>query len=42
MTTAEARWRTYPSGKRGWVKHCRVGNPADVVVFKDYRIRSEK
>ena len=35
-------WRTYPSGKRGWVKHCRVGNPADGVVFKDYRIRSEK
>ena len=34
-------WRTYPSGKRGWVKHCRVGNPADGVVFKDYRIRME-
>lgn len=36
-------WRIYKaSGKRVWVKHCRVGNPADGVVFKDYRIRSEK
>lgn len=32
-------WRTLKvSGKRVWVKHCRVGNPADGVVFKDYKV----
>lgn len=34
-------WRTYKAtGRRVWVKNCRVGNPADGVIFKDYKIRS--
>jgi len=32
-------WRTYPSGKRGWVKSCKVGDASKGVVFKDYRIK---
>jgi hypothetical protein len=31
-------WRTYKSGKRGWVKNCVVGNAALGVVFKDYEV----
>lgn len=31
-------WRTYPSGKRGWVKNCKVGDPSKGVVFKDYKV----
>ena len=31
-------WRTYPSGKRGWVKECTVGNAANGSVFKDYKV----
>lgn len=33
-------WRTYKAtGKRVWVRDCKVGNPADGFVFKDYRIK---
>lgn len=31
-------WRTYPSGKRGWVKACKVGDASKGVVFKDYEV----
>lgn len=31
-------WRTYPSGKRGWVRDCKVGDATKGMVFKDYRI----
>lgn len=31
-------WRTYPSGKRGWVKACKVGDASRGVVFKDYQV----
>lgn len=31
-------WRTYRSGKRGWVKSCKVGNANRGVVFKDYKV----
>ncbi len=32
-------WRTYASGKRGWVKECKVGSPSKGIVFKDYKIK---
>ena len=32
-------WRTYPSGKRGWVKACKVGDASKGVVFKDYEVK---
>lgn len=31
-------WRNYPSGKRGWVKACKVGDASRGVVFKDYEV----
>ena len=31
-------WRTYPSGKRGWVKACKVGDASKGIVFKDYQV----
>ena len=34
-------WRTYPSGKRGWVKACKVGDGGKGVVFKDYKIKEQ-
>lgn len=35
-------WRTYrATGKRVWVKHCRVGNATDGVVFKDYKLQDQ-
>lgn len=30
-------WRTYASGKKGWVKECKVGSPSKGIVFKDYK-----
>lgn len=33
-------WRTYPSGKRGWVKNCKVGDASKGVVFKDYKVKA--
>ena len=35
-------WRTYPSGKRGWVRDCKVGDASKGAVFKDYRIAEAK
>lgn len=32
-------WRTYPSGKKGWVKACKVGDGSKGAVFKDYKIK---
>ena len=34
-------WRTYPSGKKGWVKECKVGSPSKGIVFKDYKIKEQ-
>lgn len=34
-------WRTYPSGKRGWVKDCKVGDASKGAIFKDYRIKGK-
>lgn len=31
-------WRTYPSGKRVWVRNCKVGDASKGVVFKDYEV----
>lgn len=31
-------WRIHPSGKKVWVKECKVGNAAHGAVFKDYKI----
>ena len=32
-------WRTTASGKRVWVKECKVGDASRGVVFKDYKIK---
>lgn len=32
-------WRNYASGKKGWVKECKVGSPSKGIVFKDYKIK---
>jgi hypothetical protein len=32
-------WRTYKSGKKGWVKNCEVGDKALGAVFKDYKFQ---
>ena len=34
-------WRTYKSGKRGWVKDCSRGDASKGVVFKDYQIKDQ-
>lgn len=35
-------WRTYKAtGKRVWVKDCKVGDSSKGMVFKDYKIRGE-
>jgi hypothetical protein len=34
-------WRTYPSGKRGWVKACKVGDASRGAVFHDYQIKEQ-
>jgi hypothetical protein len=31
-------WRSHPSGKKVWVKPCKVGNAGNGVVFKDYQV----
>lgn len=33
-------WRTHPSGKRVWVKSCKVGDASKGVVFKDYKVKA--
>lgn len=32
-------WRNTPSGKRVWVRDCKVGDASKGVVFKDYKIK---
>ena len=34
-------WRTTASGKRVWVKDCKVGDASRGVVFKDYKIKEQ-
>lgn len=34
-------WRTYKSGKRGWVKECWKGDASKGVVFKDYELKEK-
>ena len=34
-------WRNYASGKKGWVKECKVGSPSKGIVFKDYKIKEK-
>jgi hypothetical protein len=36
---ARGHWRTYKSGKRGWVKECWRGNASKGTVFKDYEVK---
>lgn len=36
---ARGYWRTYKSGKRGWVKESWRGDASKGVVFKDYKIK---
>lgn len=36
---ARGHWRTYKSGKRGWVKECWRGDASRGTVFKDYELR---
>ena len=36
---ARRRWRTTASGKRVWVRDCKVGDPSRGLVFKDYKIK---
>lgn len=32
-------WRTYKSGKKVWIKACKVGDASKGVVFKDYQVK---
>jgi hypothetical protein len=32
-------WRTYSSGKKVWVKSCKVGKASNGLVFKDYEVQ---
>ena len=34
-------WRTYKSGKRGWVKECWKGDASKGTVFKDYQLKEK-
>jgi hypothetical protein len=36
---SRGHWRTYKSGKRGWVKECWRGDATKGTVFKDYELR---
>jgi len=36
---ARGHWRTYKSGRRGWVKECWRGDASKGTVFKDYELR---
>jgi len=38
---ARGHWRTYKSGKRGWVKECWRGDASKGAVFKDYELRGQ-
>ena len=36
---ARGHWRTYKSGKKGWVKECWKGDASKGTVFKDYKLK---
>lgn len=38
---ARGHWRTYKSGKRGWVKECWKGDASKGNVFKDYKLKEK-
>ena len=38
---ARGHWRTYKSGKRGWVKECWKGDASKGAVFKDYQLKEK-
>lgn len=38
---ARGHWRTYKSGKRGWVAECWKGDASKGSVFKDYKLRQK-
>jgi len=38
---ARGHWRTYKSGKRGWVKECWRGEASKGSVFKDYQLKEK-
>jgi len=38
---ARGHWRTYKSGKRGWVKECWRGDASKGTVFKDYELKAK-
>lgn len=38
---SRGHWRTYKSGKRGWVSECWKGDASKGTVFKDYQIKKE-
>lgn len=31
-------WRNHPSGKRVWVRDCKVGDASKGIIFKDYKV----
>lgn len=39
---ARGHWRTYASGKRGWVKECWRGDASKGTIFKDYQIKERE
>ena len=39
---ARGHWRTYKSGKRGWVTECWKGDASKGTVFKDYQLKQKK
>ena len=38
---SRGHWRTYKSGKRGWVKECWKGDASKGTVFKDYQVKEK-
>lgn len=36
---SRGHWRTYKSGRRGWVKECWKGDASKGAVFKDYKLK---
>ena len=38
---ARGHWRTYKSGKRGWVSECWKGDASKGTVFKDYAMKEQ-
>ena len=38
---SRGHWRTYKSGKRGWVKECWKGDASKGTVFKDYQLKEK-